>query len=125
MNFSDDVYDTIMNEIKDVEVYTDGPTDKVKWLIGSRLAMMTYFFFRNSFPRLNDEYDMKYDAHVVYYAMHHYHQKNYYSRNKFTGRKVISHPYELEDVPRYLRSCEEKYLEQKMLIMRNGMKNKR
>ena len=127
MNFSDDVYDSIMNEIRDMEVYTaehPDPTSKVDVLIAARRPMMTYFYFRNTFPRLNDEYDMKYDVHVVYYAMHHYHQKYHYSKDKF-GRKVAYRPYELEDIPRYLRSCEEKYLEEKMSSMRRGIKNKK
>ena len=128
MNFSDDVYDSIMNEIRDMEVYTaehPDPTCKIDVLIASRRSMMTYFYFRNAFPRLNDEYDMKYDVHVVYYAMQRYHQIHYYSRNKFTGKIVEEIPCKLENIARNLQSCEEKYLEQKMLIMREGMKNKR
>ena len=81
MYFSDEDYELITNEIIDRNIYIDGGCDNcniaAKIIAGPAYA---YYLFREAFPILNDEYDMKYDAHVVYYAFYHYKELDFIRR---------------------------------------------
>ena len=73
MYFTDEDYELIVNEIIDRNIYID--YCKIDSIIFTGPAH-AYYSFREAFPILNDEYDMKYDAHVVYYAFCHYYELN-------------------------------------------------
>ena len=73
MYFTDEDYELIVNEIIDRNIYVDHR--KIDSVIFDGPAY-AYHLFRGMFPILNDEYDMKYDAHVVYYAFWYYHELN-------------------------------------------------
>jgi hypothetical protein len=73
MYFTDEDYELIMSELFDRNIYVDNQKIESVIFVGPAYA---YHLFRGMFPILNDEYDMKYDAHVVYYAFCYYYERN-------------------------------------------------
>ena len=73
MYFTDEDYELIVNEIIDRNIYVDCRKIDSVIFVGPARA---YHLFRETIPILNDEYDMKYDAHVVYYAFWYYYERN-------------------------------------------------
>ena len=74
MYFSDEDYELIMNEIMNKKLCLDKERGDIRFENHVKDSpALAYYRFREAFPTLNDEYDMRYDAHVVYYAFYHYH----------------------------------------------------
>jgi len=69
MNFSDDVYDSIINEINEKNIYVNNSSPLIK--MAGITPINAYFIIWHKYPALNDEISMG-CKHVVYYAMQHY-----------------------------------------------------
>ena len=127
MEFDEKVYEQIMSEILEKKLVLEDGYDGGDVMSSSRIKLSpdsSYYLFRESYPELNDYYDMKYDVHVVYYAIMHYHniecKKLYESQGKVFEMDVVK---DVEALVESLHDMERKYSVRKIEQMKKRCKN--
>ena len=127
MEFDDEVYVRIADELLEKKLVLDDGYDGGSDMSSSRIKISpnsSYYLFRESYPELNDYYDMKYDVHVVYYAIMRYHniecKKLYESQGKEFEMDVAMNVEELVD---YLHGVERVYSARKIEQTKKRCKN--
>ena len=122
MEFDDEVYVRIVNELLEKKLVLDDGYEIVSELSLSNVMVnpsSSYCHFRRSYPELNDYYDMKYDLHVVYYAIMYYHNVEWKKFYEERGEEFkIDVAMNVEELVDYLHDMERKYSVRKIENMK-------